>query len=136
MAFDFIDLEYWERREHYEHFIKEIACGYSMTVHLDITNLAGYRLYPAMIWLLTDTVNRFPEFRTALTAEGLGIYDKMHPAYTILTGRKRPSPVYGRRLKKTIFLFYRPTKLILPPMLLPPAMRRSRAGLPILSIYP
>ena len=36
-----------------------------------------------MIWLLTQTVNPMPEFRTALTDEGLGIYDKMHPAYTI-----------------------------------------------------
>ena len=53
MAFDLIDLEHWERREHYEHFIKEVVCGYSMTVYLDITNLTGYRLYPAMIWLLT-----------------------------------------------------------------------------------
>ena len=36
-----------------------------------------------MIWLLTKTVNDTPEFRTSLTAEGLGIYDNMHPMYTI-----------------------------------------------------
>lgn len=36
-----------------------------------------------MLWLLTRAVNRMPQFRTALTDEGLGIYDEMHPAYTI-----------------------------------------------------
>ena len=36
-----------------------------------------------MIWLLTKAVNQIPEFRTALTDEGVGIYDEMHPSYTI-----------------------------------------------------
>ena len=48
MAFHLIDLENWERREHYQHFIREVVCSYSMTVNLDITALEGFRLYPAM----------------------------------------------------------------------------------------
>ena len=83
MAFNLIDMESWERREFYEHFINEVRCTYSATVNIDITNLAGQRLYPAMIWLLTQAVNQMPEFRTDLTTEGLGIYDEMLPAYTI-----------------------------------------------------
>ncbi|MBQ4610450.1 MAG: type A chloramphenicol O-acetyltransferase [Clostridia bacterium] len=83
MAFKLIDIENWERREYYEHFINEVICTYSVTVNLDITNLKGMRLYPAMIWLLTKTVNEMPEFRTSLTKEGLGIYDSMHPMYTV-----------------------------------------------------
>ena len=83
MAFRLIDLENWERREFYEHFIKEVVCTYSVVVNLDITNLKGQKLYPAMIWLLTKTVNDMPEFRTSLTPEGLGIYDDMHPMYTV-----------------------------------------------------
>ncbi len=71
------------------HFINEVRCTYSATVNLDITNLKGQRLYPAMIWLLTQTVNLFPEFRTALTDEGLGVYDKMHPAYTIFNRERK-----------------------------------------------
>lgn len=81
--FHLIDMDNWGRREFYEHFIHEVRCTYSTTVNLDITNLKGQRLYPAMLWLLTQTVSQMPEFRTALTAEGLGIYDHMHPAYTI-----------------------------------------------------
>ena len=89
MAFTKIDLDTWERREFYLHFINEVRCTYAATVTLDITNLKGCRLYPAMIWLLTQTVNQMPEFRTALTAEGLGIYDQMHPAYTIFNRESR-----------------------------------------------
>jgi len=83
MAFRLIDLETWERREFYEHFISQVVCTYSVVVNVDITNLKHHRLYPAMIWLLTKTVNEMPEFRTALTEEGLGIYDDMHPMYTV-----------------------------------------------------
>ena len=83
MAFQLIDLETWERREFYEHFIKEVVCSYSITVNVDITPLKGQQLYPAMIWLLTKTVNEMPQFRTALNQEGLGIYDSMHPMYTV-----------------------------------------------------
>lgn len=89
MSFNLIDLEKWERKEYYLHFINEVRCTYSVTVNLDITKLKGRRLYPSMIWLLTKTVNLFPEFRTALTDEGLGIYDNMHPAYTIFDKEKK-----------------------------------------------
>ena len=83
MSFHLIDLQTWDRKEFYEHFIEEVACTYSATVNLDITNLKNYRLYPTIIWLLTKAVNQIPEFRTALTNEGVGIYDELHPAYTI-----------------------------------------------------
>ncbi len=83
MVFTPIDLETWGRREYYLHYLNEVRCNYSTTVNLDITSLKGFGLYPAMIWLLTQTVNQIPEFRTALTDEGLGIYNQMHPAYTV-----------------------------------------------------
>ena len=42
MAFALIDLETWERREFYLHFIHEVRCTYAATVPLDITCLKGY----------------------------------------------------------------------------------------------
>ena len=89
MNFKLIDIENWERREFYEHFIGEVVCSYSATVNLDITALCGKKLYPAMIWLLTKTVNEMPEFRTSLRKEGLGIYDSMHPMYTVFNKEKK-----------------------------------------------
>ncbi len=83
MSFHLIDFQTWERKEFYEHFINEVVCTYSTTVNLDITSLKRMRLYPTIIWLLTKAVKQMPEFRTALTDKGVGIYDEMHPAYTI-----------------------------------------------------
>ena len=59
MAFHKIDLETWPRREYYEHYIQQVVCTYSITVRLDITRLGGHKIYPAMLWLLTQT-NRRP----------------------------------------------------------------------------
>ena len=83
MALRLIDMKSWPRREFYEHFIREVVCTYSAVVNIDITGLKGQKLYPAMIWLLTKTVNDMPEFRTVLTPDGPGIYDDMHPMYTV-----------------------------------------------------
>ena len=83
MGFTLIDPEHWSRKEYYLHFINDVRCTYSVCVNIDITNLKGYKLYPTILWLLTGTVNQMPEFRTALTEEGLGIYDRMNPTYTI-----------------------------------------------------
>ena len=89
MALKLINLETWERREFYEHFIGEVVCTCSAVVNIDITNLKGQKLYPAMIWLLTKTVNDMPEFRTVLTPDGPGIYDDMHPMYTVFNKEKK-----------------------------------------------
>ena len=83
MAFHKIDLENWPRKEFYQHYIEEVVCGYSICVNLDITPLQGVRLYPAMLWLLTGTVNEFEQFRTHLSENGLGYFDTMNPGYTI-----------------------------------------------------
>lgn len=83
MSFTLIDLDNWSRKEHYHHFMNEVKCTYSTCVNLNITNLKGHKLYPTMLWLLTQTVNELPEFRTELTADGPGFHDRMNPAYTI-----------------------------------------------------
>lgn len=83
MSFKLIDFATWKRKEYYEHYLKIVPCTYSTTVNLDITNLKGFKLYPTILWLLTKTINQIPEFRTALTPEGVGIYSNLLPAYTI-----------------------------------------------------
>ena len=63
--------------------------GFGVYFTEDITNLNGKRLYPTMIWLLTQTVNQMPEFRTTLTDDGPGYFDTMHPAYTIFNQEQK-----------------------------------------------
>ena len=83
MAFNYIDIDNWNRKEHYLSFIGNNLCNYSMTVNMDITALKGEKLYPAMIWLITRTANAVNEFRMSLKDGKLGYYDEVHPAYTI-----------------------------------------------------
>ncbi len=89
MLFNLIDTNNWERKEHYNHFMKEVVCTYSLTANLDITQIRGVKLYPAMLWLLTQTVNEMKEFRTSLSSEGVGFFDKMHPSYTIFNDKTK-----------------------------------------------
>lgn len=85
-----IDLGAWNRAEHFQHYIDRVPCTYSFTVHIDITSLrealaAGRRkAYPAQLWLLAATVQRFREFRMGFDDAGaLGVWDELHPAYTV-----------------------------------------------------
>ena len=34
MHFEAIDLERWERKEYYLHFMNEVVCSYAATVHM------------------------------------------------------------------------------------------------------
>lgn len=106
MKFDLIDMEHWERKAHYDHYINHVVCTYSMTVNVDITSLKGKKLYPAMLWLLTDTVNEMREFRTSLAPEGVGIFENMHPSYTIFNQEKKLFSVIWTEFDKdyTVFL--------------------------------
>lgn len=83
MGFKLIDIDSWNRREYYDDNSNKVVCSYSLTVDLNITNLIGRKLYPAMLWLLTDTVNEVDEFRTAHSPDGIGIFGSMSPSYTV-----------------------------------------------------
>lgn len=86
MTFTPIDRDHWARKEYFDHYFSQVPCTYSAVFKLDITNLRrrGQKLYPTMLYHIAAEVNRREEFRTALDAQGrLGVYDQMHPCYTI-----------------------------------------------------
>ncbi|MBS0652779.1 MAG: type A chloramphenicol O-acetyltransferase [Verrucomicrobia bacterium] len=90
MSFKEIDVSTWTRREYFEHYLNRITCTYSITLNLDLTILLkelkkrNFKLYPAMIYLLSAVVNQHEEFRTAFNNQGnVGIFDLVHPSYTI-----------------------------------------------------
>ena len=81
-----IDRSTWKREEYFNHYFSDVPCTYSMTVHLDITELREKRvsLYPTMLYLIACIVNRHEEFRTALDENGeVGVYDYLSPCYTV-----------------------------------------------------
>lgn len=84
--FQLIDLDTWPRREYFRHYYSDIPCTYSMTVNFDITNIITQKLkiYPVMLHAISTAVNNHEEFKTAFDEQGrLGIYDVVHPCYTI-----------------------------------------------------
>lgn len=110
MAFCPIDMDRWERREYFEHYMHAVPCTYSLTVPLDVTPLNDTPLYPALLWAITDAVNAVPQFRTAVKDGIPGIYDSMNPAYTVM-GResKRFSSIWTpfSPLFSEFFTYYR-----------------------------
>lgn len=83
MNFKAIDLNNWYRKEHFKHFYDDVPCTFSTTVNLDITSITNQKLYPILLWSITNTVNQIPEFRTSIIEGKVGIFNKMVPAYTI-----------------------------------------------------
>ncbi len=85
-----LDLASWPRAEHFAHYLRVVPCTYSLTVELDVTatvtalQAAGRKTYPAQIWALATVVNRHPEFRMTLTADGgPAVWPVVHPAFTV-----------------------------------------------------
>lgn len=90
-----IDLEYWPRRETFDHFRSRVPCSYAITVELDVSEMvralaaSEFKTYPAQIWAIATVVNRFAEFRMTLNAEDLpAVWPVVHPAFTVFN-RKR-----------------------------------------------
>ncbi|GGG01469.1 type A chloramphenicol O-acetyltransferase [Paenibacillus albidus] len=90
MIFHPINMDNWARKPYYEHYLNHTRCTYSMTANIDITRLLaelkskGMKLYPALIHMITATVNGQIEFRTCLDAQGrVGYWDSMSPSFTI-----------------------------------------------------
>lgn len=90
MAFHLIDMESWERAEHYQYYRNIIKARYTLSINVDITNLLpqvkgrNLKFYPVFIHILMQVVNQTREFCMALDHEGrLGYYDMCHPSYTI-----------------------------------------------------
>ena len=82
-----IDLQSWPRGQMFYYFSKMAPTGYSLTVDVDVTRLrtvlkaAGYRFFPAYLWLVTRTLGEQQEFKAAETDGVLGYYNVLTPLY-------------------------------------------------------
>ena len=88
--FNYIDVDNWERKEHFNYYRNIIKCGYSCTVQLDIGRFRnevkekGLRFYPSFVYCVSKIVNSMKEFRMAVDSEGKpGYYDISNPNMTI-----------------------------------------------------
>lgn len=90
--FNRFDPESWPRRTHFEHYGVS-RCAFNLTAEVNITSVldrcrrTGLRTYAALVVLVTQTVNRIPEFRTDVDAEGRpGYWDYVSPSYPVFHG--------------------------------------------------
>ncbi len=109
-----VDMEQYPRREHYEHYLHHVRCGYGMTVQLDVTDLAGWTkaqgvsFYAAEIYLLARLVNRHPEFRMCRNEAGdLGYWECSHPSYTVFHPETETFSVLWTEYAEDFSDFYR-----------------------------
>ncbi|WP_418750559.1 CatA-like O-acetyltransferase [Frisingicoccus sp.] len=90
MAFHLIDMNTWERRDHYNYYRTIVRSSYTLNTNIKITGLLnavksrGLRFYPVFLYVISTAVNRQKEMRMAHDREGnLGYWDECHPSYTI-----------------------------------------------------
>lgn len=90
MEFTLIDMEKWERRDHFEYYRTKLKCGYSVTVRLDVTDLRrkakekGLKFFPVFVYCVSKVIKEKKEFRMGVDGDGRpGYFDCMHPNYTI-----------------------------------------------------
>lgn len=90
MTFSKIDMQDWNRKEIYDHYLTSVPCTYSMTINLDITNLLsavkqeGLKFFPVILYGITHIVNKHAEFRMDLDQEKcVGYYSHSNPCYTV-----------------------------------------------------
>ena len=87
MSFTPIDRSSWPRSQVFTYFSRMAPTGYSLTVDVDVTRLrhtakeAGFRFFPAYLWLVTRNLNRQQEFKIAEADGVLGYYDTLTPLY-------------------------------------------------------
>lgn len=90
MTFIPIDIEKWERKEHYQYYINIVKAKYTITTEIDITTLLQkikekkLRFYPVFLYIIMHCINKNQAFRMGYNEQGqLGYWDICHPSYTI-----------------------------------------------------
>ncbi len=90
MTFIPIDMQHWERKEHYQYYINLVKAKYTITAEIDVTKLISeikqkhLKFYPSFLYAIIHNINQNKEFRMGYNEQGqLGYWDICHPSYTI-----------------------------------------------------
>lgn len=99
--FKVMDIENWERKEHYYHYSNITQCTYGITIKLEVSNIIkdSLKFYPTMIYYIAKTANGLKEFRISFEDSKLGYYDIINPSYTIFNKDNQNFFVYLYRIQ-------------------------------------
>ncbi|MBW7572810.1 chloramphenicol acetyltransferase [Caproiciproducens faecalis] len=87
---EYINMETWPRKEHYEYFHRMEYPMFNVSMNLDITKFLPFvkehrlSFYYSMGFAATQAANRIPEFRCRIRGEQVVLHDKVHPSFTDL----------------------------------------------------
>ena len=90
MIFTKINMENWERKEHFFHYDSVTNCYHSTTYNIDVRRLLKNiktkkcNFYKTFIYIVSNTVNTIENFRIRIDENGIiGYYDYISPLYLI-----------------------------------------------------
>jgi chloramphenicol O-acetyltransferase type A len=113
MKFNLIDIEKWDRKPYFEHYLNQVTCTFSLTTNINITALLKtlhekkIKLYPTFIYMVTKTVNSQVEFRTCFNKEGkLGYWERMTPNFTIFHNDNKTFSSIWTEFANDFHIFY------------------------------
>jgi len=84
----YIDLEHWNRKTLFEFFYRMDYPQYNICLNLNITKFLAFTranklsFYYAMIYAVTEVVNRIDEFKYRIRAGKVVMHDRIHPSFT------------------------------------------------------
>lgn len=87
----FVDVENWNRKEHYNYFKKIDYPHFNICANIDITNFYRYikenklPFFISILYAVTKTANSIKEFRFRIREDGLIEHEIVSPSFTVMT---------------------------------------------------
>lgn len=87
---EIIDLDHWDRKEHYAYFRSVDYPQFNVCANIDVTKFLGFvkknslPFYYAMIYAATTEANKITNFRYRIKNNTVTLYDRLHPSFTAL----------------------------------------------------
>lgn len=85
---EYINLENWKRKEHYEFFHRMDYPQYNICMDIDVTRFLQFTrkkdlsFYYSMIFAATTVINRVENFRYRIRNDQVVMHDRVHPSFT------------------------------------------------------
>lgn len=86
----YIDINNWNRRDHFYHFSQSDMPMYSITTELDVTDLKRFTsenkisFYYSMIYLCTKAVNKVENLKYRIRGDKVVLHDITNPSFTYM----------------------------------------------------
>jgi chloramphenicol O-acetyltransferase type A len=89
-----IDLETWNRKEHFAFFYRMDYPQYNICANIDITRFLslvkenGWPFYYAMTYAVTEVANQCKNLRYRIRKGQVILHDRVHPSFTDMAGKE------------------------------------------------